>query len=361
MTTNTLRMAGLGALLALTVVLLQAHAIRFWVEAITGEWSGWGWRLLLTPWKGWGWAVALEAVALWSWGRTGRSKGWQRAAWAFLAVVVSLLLVFGPFYRVSDPLVRQLATPDVQVADGPRVRNVRAGIAGLEADAVIYRKTGATGNLHKTQRDLRANRAKLDGMLATQEREAQRRAGSLDWRRWLVIGQELAAIVVLQIVAALAYVAIFGGPSVPRWALEPLKRSHMPSMFGSLQRVFVPSMHRPSPATGDSTRSPTLDDLGFDGWQVGEQRPQHGATQQMQRPQHSAMDSTTTVAQSVRSMIDARKDGGDTVRSIASLAGVDRTTLSLAYHHESLSARAKRTVSEDLLTEIEGKLRRSLG
>ena len=349
MTKNTLRMAGLVSLLALMVVLLQAHAIRFWVEAITGEWGGWTWTLLLTPWKGWGWAVALEAIALWGWGRTGRSKGWQRATWAFLAVVVSLLLIIGPLYRVSDPIVRQLATPDVQVADGPRVRNVRAGIAGMEADAAIYRKTGATGNLRKTQRDLRADRAKLDGMLAMQEREAQRRAGSLDWRRWLVIGQELAAIIVLQIVAALAYVAIFGQISIPRWALEPLKRNRMPPMFGHAT---------PNP---DSTRSPTLGELGIDAWQVGEQRPQHAATQRMQRPQHNATDGAPTVAQSVRSMIDARKEGGDTVRSIASLAGVDRTTLSLAYHHESLSTRGKRTVSEELLTEIAGKLWRSLG
>ena len=77
-------------ILPLAITLLQWHSVPFW-QAQAGFWPGLGWSAL------------LELISLWLWFRPGRR--WMRPmAWA-----TTLLLLAGPLYQVSDPLVREMA------------------------------------------------------------------------------------------------------------------------------------------------------------------------------------------------------------------------------------------------------------
>ncbi len=187
-------------ILALSVVILQYHSMKFWTLAVTAAPPAWDLFMFLRPWDGWGIAVALELCALWGWSQSGRG-------WAVLAVTASLLLVSGPLYQVSDPLVRELAgAVQTEIHTGPRITNRRAEISGLEQDARIFRRQGATGNLRKTRLEIRTARNNLDGLLL--QGETRQRAASLDWRRMLMIGLELTMLTLLQVFAALAVISL---------------------------------------------------------------------------------------------------------------------------------------------------------
>ena len=98
-------------ILPLAVVLLQSHGIPFW-QAQVGWWPGLGWSLL------------LELISLWLWFRQGR-RWWRPMAWA-----ATLLLLAGPLYRVSDPLVRDLAS----LRDGDQVLVLQAALLQAQED-----------------------------------------------------------------------------------------------------------------------------------------------------------------------------------------------------------------------------------
>ena len=120
-------------ILPLAVLMLQAHAIAFWTWAITGAEPAWSWRLALSPWGGWGWSVLLELLSLWSWSR------WRRPVWFLVAALTTTLLLAGPLYRVSDPLLRELVRPPSAAVDSPRIALARRKIANLEASVDTYR------------------------------------------------------------------------------------------------------------------------------------------------------------------------------------------------------------------------------
>jgi hypothetical protein len=117
-------------ILPLSVLLLQFHSIAFWSWAITGSPVAWGWPLLAAPWNGWGWSLLFELVNLWAWPRR----------WHLLAGVTTVLLVAGPLYQVSDPLVHDLfGAQAAELRDTPRIRALRDEIAALDATLGAYR------------------------------------------------------------------------------------------------------------------------------------------------------------------------------------------------------------------------------
>lgn len=75
-----------------STALLQIHGIRFWTEH-TG------------PLVGWVWSISLDGAALWLWYR----GGWVR----LLAFVGSLLMIIGPLYVLSAPVVDRVMSVSV--------------------------------------------------------------------------------------------------------------------------------------------------------------------------------------------------------------------------------------------------------
>jgi hypothetical protein len=188
-------------ILPLAVLLLQFHSIAFWSWAITGAPVAWGWPLLAAPWNGWGWSLLFELVNLWAWPRR----------WHLLAGVTTVLLVAGPLYQVSDPLVRDLSgATAADLHDTPRIRALRDEIAALEANLGTYRADWRLRpRVPGAQAELSARHEELAALLG--EQEAAARAARLDWRRWAVIAGQLLGILIAQAGAVLSVLALCGG------------------------------------------------------------------------------------------------------------------------------------------------------
>jgi len=105
------------------------------------------------------------------------------------------------------------------------MRNLRAEIAQMERTAETYRADWRLRERLPALRDeLRAARARLADLLAQREAAAER--VRLDWRRWLVIGLQLAAILVAQLAAVLAINRLFAsGPRTRERASELRSRA----------------------------------------------------------------------------------------------------------------------------------------
>jgi hypothetical protein len=188
-------------ILPLAVLLLQFHSIAFWSWAITGTPVAWGWPLLAAPWNGWGWSLLFELVNLWAWPRR----------WHLLAGVTTVLLVAGPLYQVSDPLVRDLSGAQAaELHDTPRIRALREEIAALEATLAAYRADWRLRpRVPEAQADLSARHEELAALLG--EQEAAARAARLDWRRWAVIAGQLLGILIAQAGAVMSVLALSVG------------------------------------------------------------------------------------------------------------------------------------------------------
>jgi len=182
------------------VLLLQYHSVAFWSWAITGSPVAWEWPLLAAPWNGWGWSLLFELVNLWAWPRR----------WYLLAGVTTVLLVAGPLYQVSDPLVRDLfGAQAAELHDTPRLRALRDEIAALEATLGAYRGDWRLRpRVPAAQAELSARHEELAALLG--EQEAAARAARLDWRRWAVIAGQLLGILIAQAGAVLSVLALSG-------------------------------------------------------------------------------------------------------------------------------------------------------
>jgi hypothetical protein len=183
-------------ILPLAVVLLQSHGIPFW-QAQAGPWPGLGWSLL------------LELIALWLWFRPGR-RWWRPLAWA-----ATLLLLAGPLYRVSDPLVQDLvALRGENGALAARIPLLQAQTAEARQSLDRYQRLslagryGWQGKIDQAEAHLADVRTKLAQVLTAQTEQQQ--AARLNWRRVALIVGQLVSLVLFQAAAVLAIRALSG-------------------------------------------------------------------------------------------------------------------------------------------------------
>jgi hypothetical protein len=172
-------------ILPLAITLLQWHAVPFWQAQV-------GW------WPGLGWSALLELISLWLWFRPGRR--WLRPmAWATTA-----LLLAGPLYQVSDPLLREIVA--LRQADG---------------------RFGWQGHIDQAQATLAARRAAFQTLRAAQaEDEGARR---LNWRRIGKIGGQLLSLVIFQAAILLAIRALADAVHTPVNAVRTIADAPPPA------------------------------------------------------------------------------------------------------------------------------------
>ncbi len=163
--------------LAGAVLLLQGHAMAFWAH-----WLGW---------PGLGWSLLLEAVALWLW--------WQPRRRA-LGFVASVLLIIGPLYHVSAPV---LAGGRTSEANAEVLATLRAEVTQREQALAIFlqnstARPGWLAAIQEAQDGLDAARAALRHA-ATESAQA-----ATPWQRLAVMTMQLVALVLFQAVAVMA-------------------------------------------------------------------------------------------------------------------------------------------------------------
>jgi hypothetical protein len=177
-------------ILPLAVTLLQWHSVPFW-QAQVGVWPGLGWSVL------------LELISLWLWFRPGR-RWWRPLAWATTA-----LLLAGPLYQVSDPLVREIvALRQANGAFSAQIGAVQAEVAEAERSLDRYQRLsldgrfGWQGHIDQAQASLAARRVDLETLRAAQA-DAET-AARLNWRRVGKVGGQLLSLVIFQAAILLA-------------------------------------------------------------------------------------------------------------------------------------------------------------
>jgi hypothetical protein len=193
-------------ILPLAITLLQWHSVPFW-QAPAGFWPGLGWSVL------------LELISLWLWFRPGRR--WLRPlAWATTA-----LLLAGPLYQVSDPLVREIVA--LRQADGAysaQMAAVQAEVAEAERSLDRYQRLsldgrfGWQGHIDQTQAALAARRADLQTLRAA--RAETDTAARLNWRRVGKVGGQLLSLVIFQAAILLAIRALADAVHRPANAVQ---------------------------------------------------------------------------------------------------------------------------------------------
>jgi hypothetical protein len=181
-------------ILPLAVTLLQWHSIPFWQAQV-------GW------WPGLGWSVLLELISLWLWFRPGR-RWWRPLAWATTA-----LLLAGPLYQVSDPLVREIvALRQANGAFSAQIVALQAEAAEAERSLDRYQRLsldgrfGWQGHIDQAQATLAARRVDLETLRAA--RAEAEIAARLNWRRVGKVGGQLLSLVIFQAAILLAIRAL---------------------------------------------------------------------------------------------------------------------------------------------------------
>jgi len=180
------------------ICLLQYHAIQFWVThaGITGA----------------AWSLLLEGAALWLWSS-------PRLLRRVLGGLVTLLLLVGPLYQVSAPLIEAgHYAANTATAGAERSRDLAGEIQSLEAALAVYLANSQTRSGWVSRID--SAQARLDRLRTEQAQLSAVRAGAPQhqpWQRTAVILMEALAIVIFQLVAVLAIGELRDG----RHALRP--------------------------------------------------------------------------------------------------------------------------------------------
>jgi hypothetical protein len=186
MKTLALRPLATGLLLAGCIGLLQYHSIQFWVER-TGSPVGLAWSLL------------LEGAALWLWSD-------RRPLRHGLGALATLLLLAGPLYQVSAPLLDDSGRADRQAAAAAeRQRDLAGELKTLDAALAAYLANSASRQGWVARID--HTQARLEQLRAEQAQITAERAGApapRPWQQVAVIGMEALAIALFQLVAVLA-------------------------------------------------------------------------------------------------------------------------------------------------------------
>ena len=186
MKTIALRPLATGVLLAGCIGLLQYHSVQFWVER-TGSPVGVAWSLL------------LEGAALWLWSD-------RRPTRRLLGAVATLLLLAGPLYQVSAPLLDEGGHAERQaVAARERQSDLAGEIKTLDTALAAYLANSASRQGWVARID--HTQARLEQLRAEQAQITFDRADApapRPWQQVAVIGMEALAIALFQLVAVLA-------------------------------------------------------------------------------------------------------------------------------------------------------------
>lgn len=172
--TMTPRQASALLILIGGIGLLQYHAIVFWTDVVD-------------PFTGWAWSLLLEGAALWC---------WSHPRWSIrsLGAVATVLVLAGPLYQVSAPLVSERVSAD-QSSEQRTV--IAAEIAGLEHALATYlgnseKRVGWSGRIDSTQQQLTAARAELRRLTSAAPQR-------IEWQRQAIIVMQAVALVLFQL------------------------------------------------------------------------------------------------------------------------------------------------------------------
>lgn len=172
-------------LLVAAIGLMQYHAILFWSEHVDAA-------------TGWAWSLLLEGAALWLWSS-------RRMAQRALALVATVLVLAGPLYQVSAPLIAEWqATDRSAVANVERRAALAAEISSLETALNAYLKNsearvGWAQRIDATQARLDTARSELQAVIAAAAEPVR-----MSWQRQAVIAMQAIALVLFQIMGVIA-------------------------------------------------------------------------------------------------------------------------------------------------------------
>jgi hypothetical protein len=168
-------------LLAGGIALIQWHAIAFWSNAIDQA-------------TGWAWSVLLELIALWL---------WYRPRTRLLAFITTALVLSGPLYQVTRPLVQEFTYTAAESASEPaRASLLREAIAAEEKALHTFlansaERSGWLPAIEQARASLNGKRAELQSLL-TPARHA------IPWQQVAVMVMQAIALVLIQISNVLA-------------------------------------------------------------------------------------------------------------------------------------------------------------
>lgn len=193
--------------------LLQYHSIQFWQD-------------FTEPEIGIVWSLVLEGTALWLWyqGHIGTRV---------LGLCASLLLLAGPIYQVSAPLVAELE----RTANGDTTRVALIGELQSEVRSAELSLSAANDNATAAQRWQRAqwippidkaqSRAETArGRLLTLMAKAPEATPVMTLRRQAVVVMQAATLVILQLAGILAITTLARGSTKPKPVESPI---HIPA------------------------------------------------------------------------------------------------------------------------------------
>jgi hypothetical protein len=202
-------------ILPLAITLLQWHSVPFW-QAQVGFWPGLGWSVL------------LELISLWLWFRPGR-RWWRPLAWATTA-----LLLAGPLYQVSDPLVREIVA--LRQADGAfstQIAAIRAEVDEAALSLDRYQRLSLGGrfgwqrHIDQAQVTLAARRVDLETLRAA--RAEAEVAARLNWHRVGKVGGQLLSLLIFQAAILLAICALADAVHTPVNAVRTIADAPPPA------------------------------------------------------------------------------------------------------------------------------------
>jgi len=157
-------------IITISALLMQWHSVAFWFE--------------YTGYTGVGFSLALEVVALWLW--------WQGRTW--LAVVASLLLVAGPLFQLSAPVMETLTRNNTnKILISSYENEIKQLTSSLnQYDSNSNKRIGWSSRIDRAQHDLSQARSKLRTLLAVKPPETSQRL------YMVVLMQALALLVIMR-------------------------------------------------------------------------------------------------------------------------------------------------------------------
>lgn len=193
------------ALLLGCVTLLQYHSIRFWSARVD-------------PLTGWGWSLLLEAIAAWLWFRPG-------LAYRGLGLLASVLLLAGPMYQVSDPLIQgSLKTQQADSSHAAQLALNERLIQDLGREKMTYldnstKRPGWGALIQDVNARLDHARRQRDVL----ETRLPLAATTLPWQQRAIIGMQALALILYQVTAVLAITSL-AKPGKAKRARETVRR-----------------------------------------------------------------------------------------------------------------------------------------
>lgn len=293
-----------------SIGLLQYHSIQFWALQVGGT--------------GWAWSVLLEVAALWLWyaPRTHRR---------LLGLVASLLLLAGPLYVVTSPIISH----DYFERTGAERRAMTVSaledeIAQLESSLATFLRNsevrpGWLPTIQRTQDAIIERRASLRNLLIETD------SVGLSWQRQTVIIMQAAALVLFQIAAVMAITSLSARQNLLS------TRSLLPVADSTRD-----SMESPSDSMGDSSRSPS-DSTGTPSDSMGDSIVGKNGGDEI---------TPELVGKISQAFSEYLRDNKVSQRSFAAQTNCNQRDLSLLLRHQEVLREGGRTASEITIRRV---------